>query len=348
MKRSAKWIMALAVVAASFGAQAAPRSAVEVRLSVPNPVLNGDVDVVVDVTVTNTTRHPVMLLKWQLPSEELEAALFKITRDEQPVRYLGPVIKRTAPEVADHVRLDPGASLIYSVELTGAYDLSRSGRYAITYASRGKHGDAVVLASEPMYLWLEGRSGTVALAAAALAPTPGVGAASIAYTGNCSASQKSTLASAVAAATNYATSANTYLSGAASATPRYTTWFGAFSNSGWATAKSHFAAEQSAFTTQALTLDCQCKKKSVYAYVYPTQPYKIYLCGAFWAAPLTGTDSKGGTLVHEMSHFDVVASTNDWAYGQTAAKALAISDPTKALDNADSHEYFAENTPAQP
>ncbi len=49
------------------------------------------------------------------------------------------------------------------------------------------------------------------------------------------------------------------------------------------------------------------------------------------------------TLVHEMSHFTGVAGTDDWAYGRTAAKALAISDPAKALDNADSHEYFAEN-----
>ena len=105
---------------------------------------------------------------------------------------------------------------------------------------------------------------------------------------------------------------------------------------------------QNAFTSQPLTLDCKCKKPSVYAYVYPTQPYKIYLCGAFWKAPLTGTDSQGGTLIHEMTHFDVVAGTDDWAYGQSAAKALAISDPAKALNNADSHEYFAENTPAQP
>ncbi|MEO8196116.1 MAG: M35 family metallo-endopeptidase [Thermoanaerobaculia bacterium] len=29
----------------------------------------------------------------------------------------------------------------------------------------------------------------------------------------------------------------------------------------------------------------------------------------------TGTDSKAGTLVHEMSHFNVVASTDDHAYG---------------------------------
>ena len=76
--------------------------------------------------------------------------------------------------------------------------------------------------------------------------------------------------------------------------------------------------------------------------------YKIYLCGAFWSAPMKGTDSKAGTLIHEMSHFTVVAGTQDHVYGQTAAKALALSDPAKAIANADSHEYFAENTPAQP
>ena len=42
----------------------------------------------------------------------------------------------------------------------------------------------------------------------------------------------------------------------------------------------------------------------------------------------------------------MVASTNDWVYGQSGAASLAISNPTKALDNADTHEYFGENTPA--
>jgi hypothetical protein len=32
---------------------------------------------------------------------------------------------------------------------------------------------------------------------------------------------------------------------------------------------------------------------------------------------------------------------------QTACKKLAQKNPRKAVDNADSHEYFAENNPAQ-
>ena len=81
--------------------------------------------------------------------------------------------------------------------------------------------------------------------------------------------------------------------------------------------------------------------------MYPNQPYKIYVCKVFWSAPMAGTDSKAGTLIHEMSHFDVVAATDDFVYGQSGAKNLAITDPNKAVNNADNHEYFAENTPFQ-
>lgn len=345
MLRSIRWALAgLLMLAAPLLSSAAPRAELDVRLAAATPVLRGDVDVLVTVTVTNTARHPVQVLSWQLPAEEPEGALFKITREGQPVRYTGALVKRAPPQAADHVRLEAGASLTFEVELSAAYDLSRSGRYTIEYASRGAHGaHAPALQSAPLYLWLEERSGK----GNAQAAPPSPAAASTSYSG-CSASQVAALPAAVAAASNYATAALNYLNGPASATPRYTTWFGAYTAAGWNTAKANFSAVKAAFDNQPLVLDCKCRKKNVYAYVYANQPYKIYLCGAFWAAPVTGTDSRAGTLIHEMTHFDVVAATNDWAYGQTAAKALAISDPAQALDNADSHEYFAENTPALP
>ena len=64
-----------------------------------------------------------------------------------------------------------------------------------------------------------------------------------------------------------------------------------------------------------------------------------FVPSAFWSAPLTGIDSKGGTLVHECSHFTVVASTDDWAYGTAGCQGLSTA---KKIDNADCHEYFAE------
>ena len=50
-----------------------------------------------------------------------------------------------------------------------------------------------------------------------------------------------------------------------------------------------------------------CGGDGVFAYVYPTRPFQIFLCGAFWNAGMTGTDSKPGTIIHELSHFDVLA-----------------------------------------
>ena len=129
---------------------------------------------------------------------------------------------------------------------------------------------------------------------------------------------------------------------------RYTTWFGAYTSSRYGTAKQHFVDIDAAIDQSGgqVTINCGCNQ-SYYAYVYPTRPYEIFVCRAFWSAPLTGTDSKAGTLIHETSHFNVVAGTDDHVYGQAGAKSLAISDPAAALDNADSHEYFAENTPNQ-
>lgn len=337
MRSFARWMAIAAMVLAADGLVAANRDGLQVRLSAASQVVRGDVDVVVNVTVTNTTRHPVNLLRWQLPSEELEAPLFRITRDGKPVAYLGPVIKRAAPQAADHVRLDPGASRSYDVELTAAYDLSGNGRYDIQYASRSVHGaGAATLKSDTLYLWLEGRS-------AAKKPTPPPPPGPIAYS-NCSASQQTTVQSAVAGATAYAQGSTTYLSKHYSGGPRYPTWFGTYDLTRWNTVKAHFASIEDAFKTKALEFDCKCRQK-YYAYVYPSQPYKIYLCSVFWSAPPTGTDSQAGTLIHEMSHFTVVADTDDVVYGQTGARSLALSDPELAITNADSHEYFAENDP---
>ncbi|HWH82362.1 MAG TPA: M35 family metallo-endopeptidase [Burkholderiaceae bacterium] len=343
MRIAPSWTLAAAAaVTALSSAQAAPASKLDVMLSTATPVLRGDVDVTVDVTVTNRWKHAVTVPSSQLPGDDPDTKLFAITRDGMAVDYKGAIVKRSAAQPGETVTIQPGASLTYQVELTGSYDLAADGRYSIEYTGLAKNGGAGANTA-PMYLWLEGRS-----AKAAARPAPPPSGVSLSYTGNCSASQQGAIATAVQNALGYATSARDYLNAHSSATQRYTTWFGSQYATGGPIVYDHFVKETDAFANKPITVDCKCKKANVYAYVYPSQPYKIYVCGAFWAAPALGTDSKAGTLIHEMSHFTVVAGTDDWAYGQANAKALAISDPAKAIDNADSHEYYAENTPALP
>jgi peptidyl-Lys metalloendopeptidase len=163
----------------------------------------------------------------------------------------------------------------------------------------------------------------------------------------CTTDQQATLITARLDAKAYSSQSNSYLLNHSSGTTRYTTWFGTFESGRYATVTDHFTAIAGAFDTAGITFHCGCKQ-NYYAYVYPNRPYEIFVCKVFWTAPATGTDSKAGTLIHEMSHFYVVASTSDYVYGQTGAMNLAISDPAKAIMNADNHEYFAENTPFKP
>lgn len=70
--------------------------------------------------------------------------------------------------------------------------------------------------------------------------------------------------------------------------------------------------------------------------------HKVVVNSVFWDRELAGTDSQGGTLIHEYSHFDNVADTSDIVYGVKGARLLAQNDPESALNNADNYEYYAE------
>jgi len=338
----------LSAIALAVGSVASPAAlaaqGLQVSLSAPAQVLQGDAAVTVDVEVRNTSAQTKTLLRWQLPEGLLHGPLFRVRgEDGVAAAYLGPLVKRAAPRAEDLVRLAPGESRHYQVDLSRAYALP-DGRYTVEYLGRSRAaGRSDLASSEALSLSLSGRSAAVqAVSPEAVTSGP------ITFTGNCTAGEQTDLTTAVGKATGYAGASKKYLKVMTSPTTRYTTWFGTYTAARYDTVRSHYNKITQAFKKQPLTLDCSCTDSGVYAYVYPNAPYKIYLCGAFWAAPMTGTDSKAGTLIHEMSHFNVVAGTNDWAYGQTAAKALAINNPDRAVDNADSHEYFAENTPAQP
>ena len=87
-----------------------------------------------------------------------------------------------------------------------------------------------------------------------------------------------------------------------------------------------------------------------YAYVYPNDDSKMYLGDDFNSAPTTGADSKAGTMIHETTHYQTVAGTDDekladgtTAYGHAGAQQLAQESPDKAKNTADSFEYFVED-----
>ncbi|KAF7311786.1 Peptidyl-Lys metalloendopeptidase [Mycena indigotica] len=241
--------------------------------------------------------------------------------------------------------LAPGASVEIKHDLSKAYNFTASGES--TYD--------IVAANAFQYVDASGKLATIHANAAEAAHTTSLkGTLAVARRGldkriayrSCSSSQQSQLVSAASAAQTYANNAVSYLTANTASTPRFTTWFGSFTSAHRTTVLNHYT-KMAANAYSGYTYDCTCTDSDTYAYVYADQFGTIYLCGVFWQAPTTGTDSKGGTLVHESSHFTVTAGTQDYAYGQSAAKSLATSNSNRAIANADNHEYFAENNPSQ-
>lgn len=344
---AAAWMMVMTMATAS--ASPADDPGVTVSVKPERAALGKSDEVAVVVTMSNSSAATVYLLAWQTPFGAPDAPLFDITRDGQPVRYLGRMVKRAAPTPADYIALAPGASRSVRVALSALYQMDVTGAYSIRYrdavlqlfpkpgALPSAARSLAAVAAPAASVWIDGR-----LARGMLDPAPAPEGSPGLRFSQCANPQQQAIAGAVQAAQAMAADGEAYLRQTAG--PRYTTWFGAADATRTATVARHFTAIKDAFATRPVTVDCACTE-DYYAYVYPNQPYKIYVCNAFWSAPLTGTDSRGGTLVHEMSHFTVVAGTDDWVYGQEAAAALAISNPARAIDNADSHEYFGENTP---
>jgi peptidyl-Lys metalloendopeptidase len=353
-----------AVLLFSSAASAKVHTGIDVNIQPIKSSLTNNEDVYVKVSYKNRSNQAVNILRWYLPDANgnLEEGIFKISRDGEVIDYLGAHYKRPAPTDADYVTLNPNQKLSYKVELSGVYDLSEEGQYSVSLdvsnmalfspstankPNKG-NGDSAVQASAL-------KSDAQALVYVSKVSSRkrcnprkedcgggGGGTEDVTFTGACSNSEQNSIFAGLDAAKSMTNSSVSYLNG--SVGPRYTTWFGTYSSARFNKVAGNFDAIKDALDNKPKVFDCSCNQ-SYYAYVYPSQPYKVYLCRAFWSAGTTGTDSKGGTIIHELSHFNVVAGTDDIVYGQTGAKNLAISDPNGATNNADNHEYFGENTP---
>jgi peptidyl-Lys metalloendopeptidase len=331
----------------------------------------GGEPILMDFVLTNPSPSPVRVLVWRTPFRGVTDNIFVVAsgRTDQAggrgvVGYIGPIVKRGPPQPDDFIELAPGASRRATVNLADSYAIYQQGDYSVTL--RPAPAPDIPPAIDPLSMSpltdglrkLAVQSNAFAFSVVearqpklALAPAPGD---LVQPFDGCTAAQQPPLQDAIRSATELSARVAKLLRDTLDAqqpnSARYKTWFGAHTAQRYATAREHFNKIENAFSTRPIVIGCSgdhCTS-STFAYVFPTQPYKIYVCQAFWNAAIDGTDSRTGTLIHEMSHFDVVGGTDDVVYGQSAAKALAASNPDAAISNADNHEYFSENTPNLP
>ncbi|KAG8740761.1 hypothetical protein FRC10_003919 [Ceratobasidium sp. 414] len=249
--------------------------------------------------------------------------------------------------------LAPGQSVEVTHDLAGVYNFTLSGEGAYNFGTANvfDYVDAsgalktIEASTNTHHFKLAGRLATGNRYISTLSKRE------VTYTG-CNENQKTDISAAAIASDAYVAEVNTYLAkmSANVTSTRYTTWFGNFTTERYNTVVDHFQK----IGTDATSTDYDCTScetelpvghYTTWAYVHSDSPGHIFLCDMFWKSPLTGTDSRAGTIVHENSHFTVNGGTYDIAYQQGPAKELAMSNPDDAIRNADSHEYFAENTP---
>ena len=297
----------------------------------------------VAVTLRNNADTPVTFLRWGSPFDAaLTRDLFNISvvGDTDRAGFSGRLIKRIAPVAEDFITLAAGDFVEAIVPVVRYYHLPTFGEYTVG------------LNWPLQYLDDNGALSTKNIAApaivATLLPQPDVSAAVAAGFSSCAADQQVTIQQAVEAAEQMAVEARDGLASLSDDgrlnSPRYQQWFGSYDETRFDLVLDTFDRLAGVVETESIQFDCSCDENGYFAFVFPSQPYDIYLCPAFWRASLVGRDSKAGTILHELTHFPQIQGTSDFAYS-TAAIALAEDNPEQAVRNADSYEYFAENVP---
>ncbi len=316
-------------------------SQVSVGMAMPKSQLEADDALSLQLTYTNSGSESVRFLKWGTGLEGgITENFLNIEIDGVRIPYSGIHAKRTAPQPQHFVTLLAGASQTVTVDISQGYKLTQKGVYEIFYER--SHGEAPSAKSQPLTIELTEERPII------LAKQPAIFE-------NCSASQQSQINQALGQAARIAGTARNDLNNAPQSlrpnARRYREWFGQFDAGRYQTVTNRMTSIASALSNQRIGFDCDCTGQQgidpnfTFAFVFPSDAFNMTLCGAFWRARLLGTDSRSGTIVHEVSHFNIVANTDDFRPNQQGIRQLASSQPNSAIRAANAYEYFAENTP---
>jgi peptidyl-Lys metalloendopeptidase len=296
-------------------------------------------DATVVLELSNTAPYGVALLRWNLPLDDrFGSDTFRVVYEGKLVEYIGPRVKYAVPDINDYVFFSPNETKEYTIRLENSYDFTRSGDYDVVFMA-----DVMDYETDTAFHNLPHKT---------FVPFSGVISNGLTFSTTKSLHQKIVIERACTASErnqiNAGNSAHTtminhaYTAIGSGNTAHYREWFGAF------VASRHSAVRDIIGWTRGNTrIAFECDDRAnVYAYVYPTDTsHTIYVCDAFWPAPTTGGfDTKAGTIIHELSHFNDIGATNDWVYGTAAARNLASTNPARAIANADNYEYFCESS----
>ena len=310
-------------------------------ISVPKTHIAQVDPVAISITYQNQSNDVVRLLQYGTALEGAVAEDFLIVvHNGSPLPYQGILAMRLPPSVNDYTVLEPGQSVTATVDIEASYGVRQVGAYEVYYRDSNTGG---TLNAGAQFWLTESRPEPVLPKQASVARF-------------CSVAQASAADGALGVAENYARRARDDLRNTpVSARPdarRYKYWFGQYAEARWNRVQDGMNRIYSAASGRRFTFDCACDAGTnrTIAYVYGSRTSEIFLCEGFFNMPRSGGDSQASVLVHEISHFNDTANTDDGPngtnganYGQSAAVGLAITNPERAVGTASNYQYFAAN-----
>lgn len=116
-------------------------TALLVTMTMKESIKPGD-SLLLKFTVHNNTDSTKKFLKWQTPFEPLLSKYLDIKNENgEEVAYKGPMAKRMMPPPASaYLTLQPKDSLSATIDILKGYDLTKPGKYTVTYTSEDMSG----------------------------------------------------------------------------------------------------------------------------------------------------------------------------------------------------------------
>ncbi|XP_011403067.2 PREDICTED: uncharacterized protein LOC105312259 [Amphimedon queenslandica] len=292
------------------------------------------------------------LLQRNTPLEGLNSPFVQVSLNEAPLQYEGRYVYRTPPSKDEYILLKPGQRVAASVRINDIFSLHSDGLYDIKYnkplqvlskdeMGLGMKGSEVEV-SESVSIYLE----NVHLFSSPVREPVGQEEGNIVHIESC------TLAvyiggtkkerSDTTAAHKKLCAGFDKVKAKVRNDKNYTTWFGAHTASRANKVKGVYQKCRDGISQNTVTYNIKPSncKSNWYAYTYHNSR-TVFLCNIYFRDPVacrTSGTSKEGTLVHEWTH--AFGLTEDYAYGKTNVKNLAKSHPDRAVDNAETYEFY--------
>jgi len=305
------------------------------------------------VTLTNTRHETLDLLTWDTPFDTLSAgSAFMVFQDGTSLDYEGIMVYRVNSSADDYVTFGPWETKSIVIDLASVYDVSQAGMYiaALQFFAKDCQVRGEVQASLTYEIAVP-QLITSEMASAILTTTVPRNLRSSFSTmpeantfTNCAAAQQTTINTAWANFGTYARRMQASLpNGQTSAV--YRAWFGVYAAARHSQVSTCINRSVQDANGNGHRFYCAAPSCSanVIAYVYPTDSSTIYLCNLYFSLPATGQTSRATTIVHEVAHFRTIGSCQDYAYGATACRNLATSNPGNAVYNSDNFAFYAAN-----